>query len=307
MSSPRLPGPIERGQDPSRPIEEEHGMTDVRHRADTAPETGYAAVNGLRMYYEVHGSHGAPAESPVLLLHGAYMNAGDLGPLVGGLANRRRVVVPDLQGHGRTGDADRPMTYEGFADDAVALLAQLGIARADVVGFSMGGAAGLRLAMRHPDVVRSLTVISATHASTGMQQELLDMIPTITPEMFAGSPMEESYRAVAPDPDAFPALVHKLKTLDETPFDWTADVSGISVPSLVVAGDADAVRVEHAVELFRLLGGGAMGDLAGLSRARLAVLPGTTHFMPPGSGVLDRLGWLLPILAGFLDEVAEPS
>jgi pimeloyl-ACP methyl ester carboxylesterase len=278
-------------------------MTDVRHRTDT----GYAQVNGVRMYYEVHGPERAPEHSPVLLLHGAYMSSGDFGPLLTALARRRRVVVPDLQGHGRTEDADRPMTYEGFADGAAALLAHLRIPQADVVGFSMGGAAALRLAIRHPDVVRTLTVISASHGSAGMQQELLDLIPTITPEMFAGTPMEESYRAVAPDPDAFPVLVEKLKTLDETPFDWAADVPGISVPSLVVVGDADAVRVEHAVELFRLLGGGAMGDLAGLSRARLAVLPGSTHFMPPGSGVLDRLDWLLPMLADFLDGVAEPA
>jgi pimeloyl-ACP methyl ester carboxylesterase len=278
-------------------------MTDVEQRTST----GYAPVNGLRMYYEVHGPDAAPGGSPVLLLHGAYMTSADFGPLLAGLARGRSVVVPDLQGHGRTGDADRPITYEGLADDAAALLAHLGIARADVVGFSMGGATALRLAMRHPERVRTVTVISASHASAGMQQELLDMIPTITPEMFAGTPMEEAYRAVAPRPEDFPVLVQKLKTLDETPFDWTGDVPGISVPSLVVAGDADAIRVEHAVELFRLLGGGAMGDLAGLSRARLAVLPGSTHFMPPGSGVMDRAEWLLPMLADLLDGADGPS
>src|SRR5919112_5680926 len=166
-------------------------MTEVAPRADT----GYAPVNGLRMYYELHGPDVAPGDSPVLLLHGAYMTSGDFGSLLAGLARRRRVVVPDLQGHGRTGDADRPITYEGLADDAAALLAHLGMPQAHVVGFSMGGAAALRLAMRHPDVVRSLTVISASHASSGMQPELLDMIPTITPEMFAGSPFEATYRA----------------------------------------------------------------------------------------------------------------
>jgi pimeloyl-ACP methyl ester carboxylesterase len=139
-----------------------------------------------------------------------------------------------------------------------------------------------------------------------MQQELLDMIPTITPELFAGTPMETAYRAVAPDPDRFPVLVQKLKTLDETAFAWPADdVRSITAPSLVVVGDADAIRAQHAVELFQLLGGGAMGDLAGLSRARLAILPGTTHFMPPGSGVLDRHAWLLPMLGDFLDRTTE--
>jgi pimeloyl-ACP methyl ester carboxylesterase len=265
--------------------------------------TGSAPVNGLRVYVEVHGGD-RPDAVPLLLLGGAYMTTADFGPLLPGLARERTVVVADPQGHGRTGDADRPLSYDGLADDAAALLAHLGIERADVAGFSMGGATALRLAMRHPDLVRGLAVISASHASAGMQQELLDMIPTITPEMFAGSPFEATYRAVAPDPDGFPVLVEKLTALDATPFDWTDDVAAVPGPALVVVGDADAVRVEHAVELFRLLGGGAMGDLAGLSRARLAVLPGTTHFMPPGSGILDRHELLLPLLTAFLDDAA---
>jgi pimeloyl-ACP methyl ester carboxylesterase len=270
------------------------------------PVTGYAPVNGLQMYHEVHGTdRGA---SPVLLLHGAYMSAGDLAPLVSVLSATRRVVVPDLQAHGRTADVDRPITYEGLADDAAGLLAHLGTDRADVLGFSMGGAAALQVAVRHPDVVRRLVVVSASHSSRGTQPELLEMVPSITPEMFAGSPMEASYRALAPDPGHFPVLVQKLKELDETPFDWPAeDIRGIAAPVMVVAGDADAVRAEHAVELFRLLGGGAMGDLGGLSRARLAILPGTTHFMPPGSGVLDRLDWLLPMVLTFLDAPPEET
>lgn len=277
-------------------------MTHTEQRTGPAPTTGYAPVNGLEMYYELHGPDPAPGTSPVLLLHGAYMTSGDFGSLLPGLARDRRVVVPDLQAHGRTRDVDRPVTYEGLADDAVALLAHLGMARADVVGFSMGGGAALQVAIRHPEVVRSLAVLSASHAYDGMQQELIDLIPTITPEMFAGTPVEATYRATAPDPDRFPVLVEKLKTLDSTPFDWAADVRGISAPTLVVAGDADVVRLESAVELFRLLGGGAMGDFGGLSRARLAVLPGTTHYVPPGSGVLDRSDLLLPVLTAFLEE-----
>jgi pimeloyl-ACP methyl ester carboxylesterase len=128
------------------------------------------------------------------------------------------------------------------------------------------------------------------------------MIPSITPEAFAGTPLEAGYREVAPDPAAFPVLVEKLRTLDMTPFAWPAeDVRAIPAPTMVVVGDADAILLEHAVDLFRLLGGGAMGDLSGLSRARLVVLPGTTHFMPEGSGVLDRWEWLRPMLTEFLD------
>jgi len=191
-----------------------------------------------------------------------------------------------------------------MADDAAALLEHLGIARTDVVGFSMGGGVAVQLAVRHPHLVRALVPISAGYRSDGMQPELLEMIPTITPEMFAGTPFEDTYRRTAPDPDAFPTLVTKLKTLDETPFAWPEqDISGIGVPCLLIVGDADAVRLEHAVEMFRLLGGGAMGDMAGLSRARFAVLPGTTHFMPPGSGMLDHADWLLAMISTFLDDV----
>jgi pimeloyl-ACP methyl ester carboxylesterase len=261
------------------------------------PRTGYAPVDGLEMYYEVHGEG-----EPVLLLHGAYMTIEMLGGLLTGLAATRQVVAVEQQGHGRTADADRPLTYEGLADDAAGLLRHLGIERADVVGYSMGAGAGLQLAIRHPALVRKLVAASASYASVGMHAALLEMIPTITPEMFAGSPMEEAYRRLAPSPDDFPALVAKLKALDETEFAWPADdVRAIAAPTLIVVGDSDAVRLEHAVELFGLLGGGVMGDLEGLPRSQLAVLPGTTHFIPEGHGVLDRADELLAFIQRFLD------
>jgi pimeloyl-ACP methyl ester carboxylesterase len=272
----------------------------VTETATAAPETGYAEVNGLKMYYEIHG--GDRAGTPVLLLNGAYMTTGDFGPLLPGLAADRKVIASDPQSHGRTTDADRPITYEGLADDAAALLAHLGVDQADVVGFSMGGGVAIQLAIRHPEVVRTLVSISAGYAYDGMQPELIEMIPSITPEMFAGSPFDTTYRQVAPDPDHFPVLVEKLKTLDLTPFDWSADIPRIAAPTLIVVGDADAVRAEHAVEMFRLLGGGAMGDMAGVSKARLAMLPGTTHFIPPGIGMLDRHELLLAIVPAFLGD-----
>jgi pimeloyl-ACP methyl ester carboxylesterase len=131
---------------------------------------------------------------------------------------------------------------------------------------------------------------------------LLEMIPSITPEAFAGSPIEEAYLRTAPNPDDFPALVAKLKQLDMEPFAWPQeDIRGIAAPTLLIIGDSDAVRLEHAIEMFRLLGGGVMGDLAGLPKSQLAVLPGTTHFIPPGSGVLDRPDRLLSMISPFLD------
>jgi pimeloyl-ACP methyl ester carboxylesterase len=249
------------------------------------------------MYYEIHGTG-----EPLVLLHGAYMTIDAMGELLPGLAESRRVIAVEQQGHGRTADIDRPITYEQMADDTAAVLRHLGIEKADVFGYSMGGGVALQLAIRHPDLVRKLVVASASYTSDGMQPELHSMIPSITPEMFAGSPMETVYLEVAPNPGDFPRLVEKLKRLDMTPFAWPADdVRGIEAPALIIVGDADAIRLEHAVEMFRLLGGGAMGDLADLPRSQLVVLPGTTHFVPPGSGVLDRAEWLLAMVPAFLD------
>jgi pimeloyl-ACP methyl ester carboxylesterase len=258
----------------------------------------YAEVNGLRMYYETLGTG-----RPLVVLHGAYMTVDAMGGLVTNFAENRRVIAVELQGHGRTADvADRPITYEGMADDVAAMLRHLGIDEVDAFGCSMGGGVALQLAIRHPGSVRRLVVVSASYTSDGMQPELHEMIPSITPEMFAGSPMEAAYRELAPNPEDFPVLVEKLKRLDMTPFDWGAEnVRGIGAPTMIVVGDSDAVSLEHAVEMFRLLGGGAMGDLSGLPDSQLVVLPGTAHFIPPGSGVLDRAGWLVPMIGRFLD------
>ena len=261
------------------------------------PAGNYAEVNGLNMYYEVHGTG-----RPLVLLHGAYMTIEAMGEILPKLAETRRVIAVELQGHGRTADVDRPLSYEQMADDVAALLGHLGGDDADVFGFSMGGGVALQVAIRHPEVVRKLVVASASYASDSMHPELLEMIPTITPEAFAGSPIEEAYLRTAPNPDDFPTLVAKLKRLDMEPFAWPPeDIRGIAAPTLLIVGDSDAVRLEHVVELFRLLGGGVMGDLAGLPKSRLAVLPGTTHFIPPGSAVLDRADWLASMIGEFLD------
>jgi pimeloyl-ACP methyl ester carboxylesterase len=264
---------------------------DVTSRGD------YAEVNGLNMYYEVHG-----AGRPLLLLHGAYMTIDAMGEVLSRLAEGRQVIAVELQAHGRTADIDRPLGYEAMADDVAALLRHLEVEEADVFGFSMGGGVALQVAIRHPEVVRKLVVVSAAHTSESMHPELLEMIPSITPEVFAGTPIEEDYLKTAPNPDDFPKLVAKLKQLDMEHFAWPPEeVRGIAAPTLLVVGDSDAVRLEHVIELFRLLGGGVMGDLAGLPKSQLAVLPGTTHFIPPGSGILDRADWLLAIIPPFLD------
>lgn len=257
-------------------------------------QTGYAKVNGLEIYYEIRGEG-----EPLVVLHGAYMTVDAMGGIVPMLAESRKVIAVELQAHGRTADIDRPLSYEHMADDVAALIKHLGIEEADVFGYSMGGGVALQTAARHPGVVRRVVGASVSYAHDGMQPELLEMIPSITPEMFAGSPFEEEYKKIAPNPDAFPTLVEKLKALDMTPFAW--DMSGIEAPAFIIVGDSDAVRLEHIVEMFRRLGGGIMGDMAGLPKSRLAVLPATTHFMPPGNGMLDRADLLAPMISEFLD------
>ena len=260
-------------------------------------DTGYAPVNDLEMYYEIRGSG-----RPCVLLHGAYLTVDAMGPLLPGLAENRQVIAFEQQGHGRTADIDRPITYEQMADDTAAALRHLEVEHADVVGYSMGGGIALQLAIRHPALVRKLVVASASFSLDGMHAEAIELFPTITPELFAGSPTEEEYLRLAPNPGDFPKLVEKLVALDSTPFAWPEeDIRAIGAPTLVVLGDSDVVRLEHAVHLFNLLGGGVMGDFGDLPRSQLAVLPGTTHYIPPGSGLLDRSDWLLTMIAPFLD------
>jgi len=270
--------------------------------ATTDAQTGYAPVDELNMYYEIHGRG-----RPTILLHGAYMTIELMGPILPGLAKSRQVIAVEQQGHGHTADIDRPLTYEQMADDTAALLRHLEIDNADVVGYSMGGGIALQMAIRHPDLVRRLVLTSTSFSSDGMHAAALEMFPSITAELFAGSPIEEAYLRTAPKPADFPKLVEKLTQLDTTPFAWSEqDIRSIAAPTLIVLGDSDGIRLEHAVELFALRGGGVMGDLAGLPESQLAVLPGTAHYVPPGSGLLDRTEWLLAMIPPFLDA-PEPD
>ena len=262
-------------------------------QAETAALAGYAPVNGLQMYYEIHGSG-----EPLVLLHGAFGAIDLWGPILTTLAETHQVIAVELQGHGHTADIiDRPLGYEQMADDVAALLDHLAISQADVVGYSMGGTTGLQLAIRHPDRVRKLVAVSANYRSDGYYPELLMGLQMMTPEIFAGTPQEEAYARHAPNPEDFPVLVEKQKVLPQDFAFAEEDVQAIAAPTLVVIGDSDVVRPEHAVALFRLLGGGIPGDLTGnLPNARLAILPGTTH----ASIVLDRADQLLAVIEPFL-------
>ncbi len=257
----------------------------------TANETGYASVNGLQMYYEVHGSG-----PPLLLLHGSFMTVESFGPLLSGLGATRRVIVPEMQAHGRTADIDRPMSFEQLADDAAALLRYLGVEQADIAGYSLGGGIALQIAIRHPELVRKVVPISASLSRRGNYPEVASGISNITPELFDGTPWKATYLRVAPDPDGFPKLVERIKEMSRQTLEWQDAARSITAPVLVIIGDSDGTKPEHAIEMFRLFGGGVMGDLAGMPASQLAVLPGTSHV-----GILERSSWLLDMIPAFLD------
>jgi pimeloyl-ACP methyl ester carboxylesterase len=266
--------------------------------ATTDVQTGYAPVDDLSIYYEIHGSG-----RPLLLLHGAYQSIDTIGPLLPGLAATRRVIAVELQGHGRTADVDRPLSYARMADDTAAALRHIDIERLDVLGYSLGGAVALELAIRHPHLVRKLVVASTCFSTDGVYKEAMEMFPTITPELFKGTPIEDEYLRLAPNPEDFPKLVEKITALDSDGWGIDEDaIRGIAAPTMIVAGDSDIVRHDHLIEFFRLRGGGVMGDLSGMPASQLAILPGTSHYIPPGNGLLDRADWLLALLPQFLDD-----
>jgi pimeloyl-ACP methyl ester carboxylesterase len=255
---------------------------------------GYASVNGLDMYYEIHGEG-----RPMVLLHGALGTIEScFAALLPALATTRRVVAVELQGHGHTADVDRPLSFEHMADDVYALLGALGLGPVDVVGYSMGGAVGLQLAMRHPEKVQRLVYAGGTsYRRDGLHPEMLGDTSSAVDDL-AGSVWQQAYIKMAPDPDAWPVLVRKVTDLDSTFEGWSPeDISSLRRPALLVIGDSDIVRPEHTMEMFRLLGGGVVGDIAGLPASQLAVLPGTSHV-----GVLDRVDWLRSMITEFLDS-----
>lgn len=261
--------------------------------AQSAPVGARVEVNGLQMYYEVSG-----AGAPLVVLHGAYMNIPSMGGIVARLAETHTVYALEFQGHGRTTDIDRPITYPNLADDVAAFMDAVGLAKADVFGYSMGSAAGLQLAIRHPEKVGKLVAASVSYDIAGMQPAMAAFIPQMAPEMFVGTPMEDEYRKLAADPEGFRALVEKLIALEHEPMDWEVDVKALASPVLIITGDADVVTLEHSVAMFRLLGGGEMGDMgAPLSPSRLAVLPATSH-----TAVINQVdllhGFIEPFLQG---------
>ena len=265
----------------------------------TEAQTGYAPVNGLEMYYEVHGTG-----RPLVLLHGnlSAINV-DFGRILPSFAKSRQVVAVEQQAHGHTADIDRPLSIRLWAEDTVALLRHLGIEQADLFGYSSGSAVAMQIAIEHPELVGKLVLASASYRLDGLHPGLLDGIQQLQPEHLAGTPFQEEYARIAPNPDDWPTLISKIKQMDADLPAWSPeDIQAIRAPTLLIIGDSDIVRPEHAVEMFRLLGGGVVGDIAGLPRSRLAVLPGTTHIT-----LVHRGDWLSSMVGEFLDAPAPDA
>ena len=261
-------------------------------------ESGYADVNGLKLYYEVYGKG-----KPIVLLHGSYMNIPmNWGHAIPLLAKSRQVIVAEMQGHGRTRDVPREFSYEAMADDVSGLLGHLKIERADVLGYSMGGGIAFQAAIRHPERVRRLVILSGAYSHDGWWPDAEKSLATMNAEAFKGTPIEEEYRRFGNDPAHFPAFVKKVISVDLKPYDWSKEARAIQAPMFIVLGDVDGIRYEHALELFRAKGGGKMGDIHGLPKSRLAILPGTTHV-----GMMQRWSWLVPMINDFLDSDLNPA
>ena len=256
-----------------------------------------ARVNGIELGYQVLGTG-----SPLVLLHGGFGSVEMFGPNVELLAAGRRVIGVDLQSHGRSPAADRPMRFETMADDIAALITELKLERAAIMGFSLGGAVALRTAIQHPELVERLVLVSTVFKRSGWHPEMTAGMDAMGPEVaepLKHSPMYEAYMQIAPRKEDWPVLVTQLTTALKIDYDWSAEVAKLPMPVMIVVGDADGVPPSHAVEFFDLLGGGkrdANWDRSGMTHHRLAVLPGLTHYDINVSPTLSQI--VIPFLDG---------
>ena len=249
--------------------------------AQTSPpaRTGYVTANGVNYYYEIRGQG-----EPLLLLHGGLGNVAMFAPGIPEFAKTRQVIAVDLYGHGRTALTDRPMNYVDVGNDMATLIRELGYRQVDVLGYSMGGGIAFRLAAQHPGLVRRLVLVSAGFAQDGFYPEMLPQQAAVSgkiADQFKGTPIYDSYMAVAPRKEDFPRLLDRMGEWMRTPYDWSNDVKKLTMPTLLVFGDSDMYRLEHIMQFYKLLGGGQKD--AGWMREhmatnRLAILPNVTHY-----------------------------
>jgi pimeloyl-ACP methyl ester carboxylesterase len=275
----------------------DHAATEAQmtQAPSTLVRSGYAQINGLSMYYEVHGQG-----RPLVLLHGAFGTIDGMSTMTAAFAKDRQVIAFEMQGHGHTADIDRLMRYETMADDVYAALQQLGVRQADFLGYSMGGGISLQMAIRHPEAVRKLVIVSAPSSRNGWYPEIragFDGISSAIAPMMMATPMYEAYKAVAPNPDAFPALLDRVGDATRVDYDWTKQVAGIRSPALIVAGDADGVQLDHLVQMFASLGGTDVDHAQfGKPTSQLLIIPGADHL----TVMLEHAGEITAAASRFL-------
>ena len=241
----------------------------------------YAEVNGLNLYYESHGDG-----RPMILLHGGLGSGEMFGPILPALREKHRVVAPDLQGHGRTADIDRPIDIQLMADDVAALIDHLGLEQPDVVGYSLGGGVALMTAVKYPNKVRRAVIGSVYLRPDAVDPALRaqqGQVNAAAAEFMKDTPMYQLYQEVAPRPEDFGRLLDKIGAMMDDDYDYTEELRSLSVPTLLVASDADQAPPSHYVEMFKLLDGGLRdGGWMGENRPKgghaLAILPGLTHY-----------------------------
>jgi pimeloyl-ACP methyl ester carboxylesterase len=280
--------------------------------ATDAPRTGRAAINGVDYYYEIRGKG-----EPLLLLHGGLGSSDMFGPVLTKLAEGRKVITVDLQGHGRTPLGNRAFKLESIGDDMAVLAERLGHAKLDVMGYSLGGGVALRMALQKPERVRRLVLVSTPFSDDGfypgIRAQQVEVSAKALP-MMKETPMYKSYIAIAPKPSEFPRLLDTLGEYMKKKYDWSSEIGKLKMPVMLVFGDGDMFRPEHEIKFYQLLGGGKQD--AGwaretLSQNRLAILPDLTHYEIFASPRLATT--VLPFLNGqsdaksWAEQVARPS
>jgi pimeloyl-ACP methyl ester carboxylesterase len=263
--------------------------------------SGYIMANGVNYWFEVHGKG-----EPLLLLHGGLFSTGMFGPTLTKLAETHRVIGVDLLGHGHTAfGAREKIRLEEIGRDLAVVVEKLGLRQVDVMGYSFGGGAALQLAFQHPELVRRLVVVSAPYAQSGFFPEMLPQQAAVSAKMadaMKQTPMYTSYAAIAPKPEDFPRLLDAMGEYMRQPYDWSAKVKQLSMPVMLVFGDADMMRPEHIVSFYQLLGGGqrdAGWTREHMSKNRLAILPNVTHYEMGTAPIL--VSTVLPFLDGASD------
>jgi pimeloyl-ACP methyl ester carboxylesterase len=269
------------------------------HAQSTPKSTGYAPVNGLKMYYEVYGEG-----KPIILLHGSYMTIGlNWSQLMPELSKSHKVIAVEMQGHGHTADIDRAPSYKALADDVAGVLKHLKIDSADVLGYSLGGTVAYQFAIDYPKMVNKLIIISSVYKYKGWQQEVLDILKTMSPEFLDATPLKTEYERTSPKPGNWRAFLTKFIEFDKKDFDLGEEkIRNIKKPVLIINGDNDGVDKEHIFKSYKLVGGSVFADMTGVPPSRLAIVPATSHVT-----LMMETQKLWAIIQPFIDNVAPLS